>query len=152
MIPDFDDDGYLPEGIFETDWEALSGALGFNAWRERLLAGLHEGLLSLKAAGCERAYIDGSFVTSKAIPGDYDVCYETKNMTSSKLDPALLSFANGRAEQKAKFFGEYFPAHLPATPAPRPVFLEFFQQVKYSNRKKGIIALDLTRFEAKGLK
>lgn len=151
MIPDFDDDGYLPEGVFEADWEALSEALGFNAWRERLLAGLQEGLVSLKAAGCERAYVDGSFVTSKAIPGDYDVCYETKNMVASRLDPALLSFANGRAEQKAKFLGEYFPAHLPATLAPTPIFLEFFQQVKYSNSKKGIIALDLTTFEVKEL-
>ncbi|MCA9839624.1 MAG: hypothetical protein KC422_22130 [Trueperaceae bacterium] len=101
----------------------------------------------MKVAGCERAYVDGSFVTSKALPGDYDVCYETVGMTRAKLDPALTSFANGRAAQKAKFFGEFFPAHSPATLAPRPIYLEFFQQVKYSNRKKGIVALDLRRLE-----
>ena len=145
MIPDFDDGGYLPEGIHEGSWQELTEALGFNPWRERLLTGLREGLLALKTAGCKRAFVDGSFVTLKAIPGDYDVCYETAGMVASKLDPALLSFANGRAGQKAKFLGEYFPAHLPATLSPRPVFLDFFQQVKYSERKKGIVALELKR-------
>ena len=145
MIPAFDEEGYLPEGIHEADWGELAEALSFNPWRGRLLEGLRAGLLALREAGCTRAYIDGSFVTSKTVPGDYDVCYETAGMTRSRLDPALQSFANERAAQKAKFFGEFFPAHLSATSAPRPVYLEFFQRVKYSNRKKGVIALDLRR-------
>lgn len=145
MIPPFDKEGYLPEGVHEADWDELVAALGFNTWRERLLEGLHAGLLALKAAGCSRAYVDGSFVTSKMIPGDYDVCYETAGMTRDRLDPTLQRFDHQRAAQKAKFFGEFFPARIPATLAPRPIYLEFFQQVKYQERKKGIVALDLRR-------
>jgi hypothetical protein len=84
-------------------------------------------------------------VSSKTLPGDFDVCYDTTGIDPERLDLVLLRFENQRAAQKAKFLGEFFPAHIPATPLPQPAYLEFFQLVKYSDRKKGILALDLRR-------
>jgi hypothetical protein len=57
------------------------------------------------------------------------------------LDPVLLSFAHGRAAQKAKYLGEFFPARL--TEGSGLTFLEFFQVDKDTGRAKGIILLDL---------
>lgn len=58
------------------------------------------------------------------------------------LDPVLLTFANGRAEQKAKYGGEMFVADaIAALPGRR--FLEFFQTDKDTGLPKGIIGIDL---------
>ena len=38
--------------------------------------GLRAALVNLKGAGCQTAYINGSFVTRKELPNDYDACWE----------------------------------------------------------------------------
>ena len=63
-----------------------------------------------------------------------------------RLDPVLLDFANGRAVQKARFGGELFPAQTPNGPSGK-TFLEFFQIDKQTGDPKGIIALDLRRWQ-----
>lgn len=40
------------------------------------MRGLKAALENLSGADCRTAYVDGSFVTHKAIPNDYDVCWE----------------------------------------------------------------------------
>jgi len=58
------------------------------------------------------------------------------------LDPVLLTFANKREEQKARFGGELFPAEWRADPHGTR-FLDYFQQDKVTGERKGIVALDL---------
>lgn len=106
-----------------------------------LLVGLRAALLSLKDAGCRRVYIDGSFVTAKEQPGDFDGCWEVDEVDPDKLDPVLLDFATRRAAQKAKYFGELFLANAAADPSGTR-FIDFFQQDK-DGQTKGIIALEL---------
>ena len=142
MIPEFQPDGNLPPGIHWATWNEFILAFGTTPWRRRLLAGLYAGLSLLKSAGCRTAYIDGSFVTSKADPGDYDACWETAGVTGALLDPVLLIFDQGRALQKAKFLGEFFPASSMANPA-GDIFLDFFQVDKHSGAPKGIVAIDV---------
>jgi len=100
------------------------------------------GLDALRLAGCRTAYVDGSFVTAKESPGDFDVCWDARGVRASLLDPVLLIFYQGRALQKAKYGGEFFPAHFPADVS-GITYLEFFQQDKHTNATKGIVALDL---------
>ncbi len=38
--------------------------------------GLRSALESLEGAGCRTAYVDGSFVTAKELPNDFDACWE----------------------------------------------------------------------------
>lgn len=142
MIPPFTSAGLLPEGIHEARWSELEGNLGETATRKRLLAGLFSGLRALEAAGCTRAYLDGSFVTVKPQPGDIDVCYESSDMDFSLLEPTLKDFSNRRAAQKAKYGCEFFEAEAEAVPD-GTLYLDFFQMTKDGN-KKGIIALELT--------
>ncbi len=76
MIPPFDERGNLPPGIHKADWTELEAAFGGSPRRVALLAGLREALASLRRAGCRTAYIDGSFVTAKEEPGDFDACWD----------------------------------------------------------------------------
>jgi hypothetical protein len=89
-------------------------------------------------------YVDGSFVTAKPQPDDFDACWDIHGVDPNALDPVFFDFANHRAAQKARFLGEFFPAQLPEGGSGR-TFLEFFQADKNSGDPKGIIALDLRR-------
>ena len=40
------------------------------------MAGLGAALENLKNAGCGTVYINGSFVTNKVVPNDYDACWK----------------------------------------------------------------------------
>jgi hypothetical protein len=108
------------------------------------LAGFRQGIQQLKAAGCGTVYVDGSFVTAKPQPDDFDACWDIHGVDPNALDPVFFDFANHRAAQKARFLGEFFPAQLPEGGSGR-TFLEFFQTDKNSGDPKGIIALDLRR-------
>jgi len=108
------------------------------------LEGLGRALRSLQAAGCRTVYIDGSFVTAKELPGDFDGCWDPEEVDGASLDPVLLDFTNRRAAQKAKYGGELFPSVSLADPAGN-TFLEFFQTDKMTGEAKGIIAIDLQK-------
>ena len=142
MIPEFEHDGNLPPGVHLATWEEIRDRFGTTLWRRRLLVGLRTALESLRIAGCQTAYVDGSFVSSKLVPGDFDACWDATGVDLHKLDPVLLKFGAGRAAQKAKFGGEFFPAGMSAGEEER-VFLDFFQTDKDTGAQKGIVALDL---------
>jgi hypothetical protein len=128
----------LPPGVHNATFKEIRSCYGISEHRLRLCDGLEAGLRILVAAGCKEFYIDGSFVTEKAIPNDFDVCWVyTPTIAVDKIDSVLLDFSNMRAHQKERFFGEFFPISLNTHP-----MLEFFQTDKYTGRKKGIIALD----------
>ena len=104
--------------------------------------GLKRVLLALKAAGCTKVYVDGSFITNRNNPSDFDGCWEAAGVDLSMLDRVLLTFDPGRVAQKTKYGGEMFLAHNIADRVTGQRFLEFFQQDR-DGRIKGIIDLDL---------
>ena len=145
MIPDFDADGNLPPGRHRGGWKEFEKRFGTSLRRRQLLAGMKQMLLSLKDAGCRRIFMDGSFVTSKANPGDYDGCWDRAGMDLPKLlktDPVLFDFGNKRLGQKLKYGGEMFPADLWEANS-GSVFLEFFERDKDTGDQKGIVEIDL---------
>ena len=142
MIPALRQDGTLPPGVHWVLWDEIAARFGGTIWRQHLLAGLRAALGELRRAGCQTVYLDGSFVTDKPVPGDYDGCWEETGVDPSVLDPILLTFDSGRATQKAKYGGELFLASAIADPQGRR-FLDFFQIDKDTGAPKGILALDL---------
>ena len=145
MIPDLDTDGNLPPGIHSVNWSELEARCASNPHRRLLLSGLRRAAEVLRVAGCKTVYVDGSFVTGKEVPSDFDGCWERGGMDLLSLqaaDPVLLMFANRRAAQKAKYFGELFPADM-VEGGSGLTFLNFFQRDKDTGRAKGILALDL---------
>ena len=142
MIPGFNSDGLLPPGVHQTDWNELVIRFGYTSWRARLLSGLRAALENLRDAGCRTVYIDGSFVTSKEVPNDFDACWEEYGVDPAYLDGVLLTFDVGRATQKTKYMGELFPASAIAD-ANGLSFSEFFQTDVATGRSKGIVSIDL---------
>jgi hypothetical protein len=143
MIPLFETDpgedgrNQLPPGIHVATWPELVERFGTNQRRREILAGLLRALQALKVAGCQRVYVDGSFVTSKEVPVDFDGCWDHAGVDFDALDPVLLDFDGHREAQKAKFGGEMF-----VVDAPGNRFLEFFQ-LDRDGRPKGIIQINL---------
>ncbi len=142
MATSFTEGGLLPPGIHWATWGEIVERFGSSPWRQQLLAGLRRALENLRDAGCRTVYINGSFVTSRDAPGDFDGCWDEQGVDPDALDPVLLTFDPGRATQKAKYLGELFPATaLAATEGLS--FLDFFQTDKDTGERKGIIAIDL---------
>lgn len=141
MIPPFENPcGYLPAGIHDASWNEFADRFGFNPYRQKLLQGLLEALRNLSKAGCQIVLINGSFVTNKPFPGDYDGAWDPTGVDPGQIDPILLTFDDKRAAMKAKYLGELFPATAEAAPGVR--FTQFFQQDHDGNRK-GVVRLFL---------
>ena len=146
MIPSVDRvTGNLPPGVHEATWEEMQTRYGFTSRRRAQLAGLKLALDTLREAGCRQAYIDGSFVTAKVVPNDFDACWEMETVDFDlldQLDPVLLDWSSQRAAQKVKFGGELFIAETGADPSGAS-YLDFFQYDRDTGERKGIIAIDL---------
>ena len=117
---------------------------GTSTWRAHLLDGCRRALIALKAAGCRRAWIDGSFVTGKLHPADIDGCYDPIGVDRVLLHPALVDLSPGRPAQKAEFGCEFFPNIVEAGSG--EYFVEFFQRDR-DGQRKGIVVIDLEEFE-----
>ncbi len=142
MIPAFDPvTGNLPAGEHVASWHEMLDRYGYTPWRLRLLAGMREALGLLKLAGCARAWIDGSFVTGKELPGDYDACWDADGVDFDLVDDRLLTFDRGRATQKSAFLGELFLADGRADPQ-GTLFRDFFQTDR-DGQRKGIVVIEL---------
>jgi hypothetical protein len=107
--------------------------------RKLLFSGFKNGVMALRKAGCRIIFLDGSFVTEKPIPGDYDVCWDPVGVDDAKIEPVLLDFSNKRKKQKKCFHGEFFPTNLLADG--KSLFLDYFQIDKYTGNVKGIICV-----------
>ncbi len=111
-----------------------------NAHRSRLISGLRAAALNLHGAGCSVILLDGSFVSQKEFPNDYDGAWSPVGVDPNLVDPVLLNFDNQRAAMKAKYGGELFISSSLA--APGVLFEEFFQTDRNGNAK-GILSLEL---------
>ena len=143
MIPTHDKRGNLPPGVHPAIWVEIVSRYGYNAQRRKQLKGLRAALDNLKAAGCKKAYLDGSFITTKEMPGDYDLCWEPRGVDHSMLDPLFILaryLLPPRREQREKYFGEILlTLNHPA------VFdmLSYCQLDDRTGDKKGIISIQL---------
>ena len=113
MIPRWLVNGDLPPGVHFATWREIGERLSFNPRRHRMLAGFRQACKELQKAGCRLVYLDGSFVTRKEHPGDFDACWDIRNVDDARLDPVFWDFSRGRAAQKQRFLGELFPANYP---------------------------------------
>ncbi|MHC1781234.1 MAG: hypothetical protein AB9891_00495 [Anaerolineaceae bacterium] len=113
-----------------------------NEIRSRLFEGFLKGCESLASAGCKVLYLDGSYVTEKRNPGDYDVCWDLSGgVDEHKVDPVLFDFSYERKYQKKKYGGEYFPSSFLADGV--MTFAEYFRVDKETGLEKGIIRIHL---------
>jgi hypothetical protein len=132
----------LPPGIHAATLAEVATAFATNARRRALYDGLLLACAALHVAGCANLYLDGSYVTAKDEPGDYDACWDPTGMDGAKLDPVFLDFTNKRQAMKDKFGGEFFPANMPNTAT--QTILEFFKVERFTGKEKGILLIVLS--------
>ncbi len=130
----------LPPGIYDSTLDEIFDRYAVNDRRKFLFEGLDRGLRHLFSIGCRQVFLDGSYVTEKPLPNDYEVCWDMAYVDGDKIDPVFLDFSNGRRSQKEKYGGEYFPASIIEQNSGKP-FLDFFQTDKESGKQKGIIRI-----------
>jgi len=140
-IPDFNDDGLLPPGVHRATRAEVEMRYGWCEHRRDLLAGLRLALGDLKRAGCGRVFLDGSFVTAKETPNDFDLVWDTAGVTVADLHPALRMLAPPRFGQQARYRGDILP-NVQEASSGQP-FIDFFQVDKNSMKPKGIIEIEL---------
>lgn len=151
MIPDaVDINGVwkvLPPGVHDATLEEVEHRFATTETRRALFSGFKRGVRSLQEAGCRIVFLDGSFVTEKDNPGDFDASWEPAGVDENKLDPVLLDFSRKRENQKRKYGGEFFPSNAKAEGT--RTFLDFFQSDLYTGKAKGIIRIMLPKPEKK---
>jgi hypothetical protein len=132
----------LPPGIYDATLQEVYARFAINSQRKILFDGLSAGLDNLFKAGCKQIFLDGSYVSGKPIPGDYDLVWDIKNVDGALVDPVLYDFTHGAGThyQKVKYLGEYFPSYLIESSSNKS-FVDFFQIDFNSGRAKGIIRI-----------
>ena len=144
MIPALEDLGsptpwpVLPTGVHWASLDEIEAAFATNERRRWLFEGFCALALDLANAGCTKLYLNGSFVTAKPHPKDFDACWDPTGVNAEKLDAVLLDIPNRRA-QRAKYRGDIVPLDHPDG----GTFLELFQTDKESGRRKGIVGVRL---------
>ncbi len=145
-IPPFDSaTGLLPAGEHEASWDEIEARFGWNLRRRQLLDGLADGLGLFAEAGCTRVWLNGSFVTDKDEPGDFDCVWSLTGVDRELLKcigPELLDLGHHRAAQKARFGGEFLPNVTEGSSGKQ--FAEFFQTSR-DGTSKGIVVVDPTK-------
>lgn len=114
------------------------GAVRLDPRRRQLLDGLVDAIDALAAAGCRRLWLNGSFVTAKEEPADFDACWDSEGVDIDARDPVLLDLSAGRGAQKMRFGGELLPNVVEVQSG--LAFSEFFQNERDTGRK-GIVVL-----------
>lgn len=142
MIPDFEINGNLPPGIHYCFWDEFKERFGYTDKRIQMISGMETIIVELQAAGCRTFYINGSFVTDKLAPNDFDCCWDRDDVNIEYLRekaPLIIKYYDSAA-QKAKYGGEIYPSDQPVDDSLESI--ELFQRDR-RKRKKGIIAIDL---------
>jgi len=147
MIPDFaPDEDFLIPGIHEATWQEFVDKFGYTEQRMELIKGLRIASLDLRNCGCGTIYVDGSFITTKMVPKDIDVCWDKAGVDFRRLcieHPIFLDDSPGRQKQKAKYGCEFFPAHVIEGSTGKP-FLDFFLHDRNGN-DKGILKINIQK-------
>lgn len=133
--------GYLPEGVHRLTMAECARQFAWNARRRFLFEGLRRAVGSLTAAGCRAILVDGSFVTAKELPNDWDAAFDPVGVIAGLLDPILLKHDDGRRAMRAKYLGDIFPWTAAASGG-GPAYKQFFQKDR-DGTPKGIVEIQL---------
>src|SRR5947207_1346137 len=89
--------GILPPGVHWATLEEIEARFACTPHRTWLFEGVMQVAGALRRANCSRMFLDGSFVTEKIHPSDFDGCWDPTGVSAGLLDAVLLDFQNGRA-------------------------------------------------------
>lgn len=128
----------LTPGVHCVGLKELQENFAFTSHRKNLLNGFIIGATELFKIGCSAIYLDGSFVTKKECPGDFDACWDMNGVNLANLPKIFdVRAKDSIMMQKHIFGGEFYPNGIEGSSG--ILFMDFFQQIRQTNEKKGII-------------
>lgn len=110
-----------------------------NEKRKQLFDGLEEVISILKECNCPEVFLDGSFITKKEQPNDYDLCYEPTGVLATER---FREFLRGRSTNKEKYRGDIF-VHMPVPPFYVNHVNNWQKDGRNEDVAKGILRIDL---------
>jgi hypothetical protein len=144
-MPEFNDDGVLPEGIYLADVETFAGRFGTNSRRLALLAGMRRQFAILRDCACRHVLLGGSFISSKRYPGDFDGCWDGSGVDIEQLgllEPGLLGGSHQEMDAlEARDGGVLLPwRYIQPLSASYAEFLQFDAR---THQRKGVVLVKL---------
>lgn len=144
-IPDFDDNGNLPPGVYVVSIDEIERSFTWTTIRRQLFGGLKRALANLAVAGVKRVWIGGSFVTADPHPDDVDGCWEpNESMDVNELDNVFLDTRPPRQSMKNKYGVDFLNACavLADPDAQGQTVQDYFQEDRNGN-PKGILIVEI---------
>ncbi len=143
MIPDFDEYGFLPEGVWETDLAQFAKRFAVFRRSDRrfvLFEKLEKLLKETLATGwIQEIIIDGSFVTEKDEPNDIDIILVIRFEVRHLQPPFWIERAlNQNRLRKTYKFDVFVETEGSIDYQER---IDFFQKIKHSDERKGVVRL-----------
>jgi hypothetical protein len=142
MIPDFRDDGYLPDGVHLATEADTTFRFGTSSrQRQRLALRLRRWLQLARVVGAKRFFVDGSFVTAKPEPNDVDAVIWLPDDFSDRLNRGDME-----AVELDSMLVTRRPEELFAAEDRRDwdEWVEFFGRTRESDgRRKGIVEIEI---------
>lgn len=145
-IPPLNEDGLLPAGVHDCTLEEIGACFGrfvVSERRMRLFAKLRELIEEERRAGLAVAVIvDGSFVTDKPEPGDIDlvIVLPSAYNRATEVPPFLYNATSARVLRRRYSFDVFV---LDEAEPDYGAKLDFFQRVKLSTARKGVLRIKL---------
>jgi hypothetical protein len=144
MLPEFNSEGDLPNGVHATGWHEFQSRFGLATARRVWLFGRLQALVELaaKTGKLRRVFVWGSFVTTKPAPKDLDILlimdegFEIERIAP----PSREVFDSTRA--KLRFESDVFWARVSIGEEVLQIWLETYETSR-NFRKRGIVELEL---------
>ncbi len=142
LIPAFREDGYLPEGLYGASEEEVIVRFGQSTLRRAYLMGrLRHWLELARAVRTRRFFINGSFVTDKAEPGDVDAVVWLPDNFQEQVNVGSPEAIELQTMLRTREPKELFPAHSQEM---WEDWVEFFSQTREADgRRKGVVEVRL---------
>lgn len=147
VLPDFREDGWLPEGHYDASWkEVIDRFGGFpGSARERVTSSLLAWRNEIKAKGISGwLLLDGSFVSAKETPGDFDALLvldeEARTILENDVEAkALLDYS----ECKSRGFDLLYYFAATVRDYPDLAGLDLWDRDKETGKLKGVLEVGL---------
>jgi hypothetical protein len=141
-IPDFREDGYLPDGLFLASEAEVTFRFGTaNKTRRRLVLRVRRWAELARDVRAPRLFIDGSFITAKSEPNDVDAVVllpeDFENQIARNRDAAIELEQMLLTRQPEEIFAAEDEADWSE-------WIEFFSRTReVDGRRKGLVEIEI---------
>jgi hypothetical protein len=133
----------LPPGVHPATLDEIEARFATNDLRRRLFGGVCQAAYELRMAGCGFLYLNGSFMTDKDEPNDFDACFDPRGVVPELLDSIFEDHENDSYLQRVRFGGEI---HAGAEDLLGfQAVLKDFMTEPFTGHPKGVVKVKLKR-------